>query len=132
MAESRKRLLCPHCDEYVSKSTLYHHRSLYNRRDTGGLLVGLLFASINVVANFSDHIDYIDSWKSEFTVDEQLESSAPSDDLECDLSDNFSGDNDAENGDENSVNCDSLEFDNAEANDSESDVSCYKLVCSRS
>lgn len=35
MSESRKRLFCPHCDEFVSKSTLYHHRSLYYREDIG-------------------------------------------------------------------------------------------------
>ena len=26
----RKEFFCPHCSSYVSKSTLYHHKSLYN------------------------------------------------------------------------------------------------------
>ncbi len=28
-AQCRKRLYCPHCDEYVSRSLYYQHRQLY-------------------------------------------------------------------------------------------------------
>ena len=50
----RKRLFCPHCKEYVSKSTLYYHRSLYYFGDTGKNVSGL------------GHVDWIASLKTLF------------------------------------------------------------------